>query len=93
MLVIIEAKKQRGAARMLKVNPGTVNHIKANTRESWTHVTLTPKMLAKIELLAEFVKHDADLSAEIKAEMDHVMELDAQLTTALHELKRKIRRL
>jgi hypothetical protein len=83
----------RGAARLLHVNLGTVSHIIDNTSKSWTHVTLDRVMLAKIELMAEYVKHDAELSDDIKAQIDHVMELDAQLTAALRELKKQIKRL
>ena len=86
-------RSQRYAARRLHINPGTVNHIIANTNESWTHVTMTSLLLARIELLAEVIEHDTDLSDEIKLEIDHVMELDAQLTAALRELKLKIRKL
>ena len=90
---VAAATSKRGAARLLHVNPGTVAHIIDNTPKSWTHVTLDRMLLAKIELAAEYVKHDAELSDEIKAQIDHVMELDAQLTAALRELKRQIKKL
>ena len=61
MLEVTAAKGQRGAARLLHINPGTVAHIIGNTEKSWTHVTLDRMLLAKIELAAEYVKHDAEM--------------------------------
>jgi hypothetical protein len=93
LLEVVNIKGQRGAAKILKMNPGTVHHIISNTPQAWKHVTLDRLMLAKIELAAEYVKHDADLSDDLKARIDHVMELDAELTTALRALKHEMRKL
>lgn len=89
---VATAKGKRGAARLLHVNPGTVAHIIDNTQQSWTHVTLDKMLLAKIELAAEYVKHDADLSEEVKTQIDHAMELGTQLTMVLRDIKSKIKR-
>lgn len=87
---VASVKGKRGAARLLHINPGTVVHIINNTDKSWTHVTLDKLLLAKIELMSEYVKHDAELSEDIKARIDRAMELTTQLTSEMRELKRKI---
>lgn len=90
---IAASKGKRGTARLLRVNPGTIAHITDNTDASWKHVTLTPILMAKIELASEYVAHDAELSQDIKARIDDVMGMESDLVSAMRELRRLIRRL
>lgn len=90
---VVAAKGQRGAARILKINPGTVNHIIANTDQSWTHVTLDRLLLSCVELAAEYVKHDTDINAEIERRFEIAMERSNELAAAMRDLRKEIRKL
>lgn len=91
--IIVARRGQRGAARMLRVNSGMINHILSNTPKSWTHVTLTPALLDNIELAAEWAQHDAALTDEIKAALDRLMQNEAEHREIVRDLIRKIRKL
>ena len=86
-------KGQRGAARLLHINPGTVNYILLDTPAAWTHVTLTPVMLAEIELLAEIVNSETELNDKISGMVEQAFERVSGLTALLRDIRREVRKL
>ena len=89
----VNSKGQRGMARLLHINPGTVKHIITNTDASWKHVILNQTLVSKIELASAYIAIDADLSIEIQSKIDEVMQRESDLAQSLRELRRLLRKM